>query len=153
MTHRRTDRVTLPGLQTVRQWRHPGGSACRLLVLVLLVLVAACGPSEPLKVSAVQTGKSLNSDNSIAVHAATFRPKDTMYVAVLTDARGSGRITVRWKLSSQLLHEVTREVSYNDQSATDFRFQAADGFPPGTYTIEVLLDDQVVNTTTVRVEN
>ena len=93
------------------------------------------------------------SDNSIAVHAATFRPKDTMYVSVLTSARGSGTIAVRWKLGSQVLQELTREVSYNDQAATDFRFQAADGFPPATYTIEVLLDGQVANTTTVRVEN
>lgn len=121
--------------------------------LALLLLVTACGPSEPLMISAVQTGKSLNSDNSIAVHAATFRPKDTMYVSVLTTARGSGTLAVRWKLGSQVLQELTREVSYNDQAATDFRFQAADGFPPATYTIEVLLDGQVANTTTVRVEN
>jgi len=153
VTHRRTDIVTL------RATRTPGrlvgltrNAIVRSVAFALLVLVAACGPNEPLKVSAVQTGKSLNSDNSIAVHAATFRPKDTMYVAVLTDARGAGKITVRWKLGSQVLQELTREVSYNDQAATDFRFQAADGFPAGTYTIEVLLDGQSVNTTTVRVE-
>lgn len=123
------------------------------VALATLLLAAACGPSEPLMISAVQTGKSLNSDNSIAVHAATFRPKDTMYVAVLTTARGAGTLTVRWKLGGQLLQELTREVSYNDQAATDFRFQAADGFPAGTYTIEVLLDGQVANTTTVRVDS
>lgn len=153
MTHPRTEIAPTRALSTpTTLFRLTGVSIARAAAIALLVFVAACGPNEPLKVSAVQTGKSLNSDNSIAVHAATFRPKDTMYVAVLTDARGAGTITVRWKLGSQVLHELTREVSYNDQAATDFRFQAADGFPAGTYTIEVLLDGQSVNTTTVRVE-
>lgn len=122
-----------------------------MLVLVSAAL-AACGPSEPLMVQAIQTGKSLNSDNSIAQHAATFRPKDTMYVSVLTSARGRGTITVKWSYGSRVLHEVTKEASYNDAAATDFRFEAADGFPAGSYTIEVLLDGQSVGTRSVRVE-
>jgi hypothetical protein len=121
-------------------------------MIVLAVLLSACRPSEPLNVTTIQTGKSLNSDNSIATHAASFRPKDTMYVSVLTDARGSGTIVVRWSLGGRVLHEVTREVSYNDQAATDFRFQAADAFPAGEYMIEVLLDGKPVGTRNVRVE-
>ena len=116
------------------------------------VLALACGPSEPLTVSAIQTGKSLNSDNSIATHSTSFRPTETMYVSVLTSARGAGTITVRWKLGGRVINEATREVSYNDQAATDFRFQAADAFPVGTYTIEVVLDGKPVGERTVRVE-
>jgi hypothetical protein len=124
-----------------------------VVVVAIAALVATgCRPSEPLNVSTIQTGKSLNSDNSIGTHSASFRPRDTMFVSVLTDARGSGTITVRWKLGGQAIHEVTREVSYNDQAATDFRFQTADGFPVGTYTIEVLLDGKPVGERTVRVE-
>jgi hypothetical protein len=125
---------------------------CVVIIAVAAFLSTACGPSEPLNVSTIQTGKSLNSDNSIATHSASFRPKDTMYVAVLTGARGAGTITVRWKLGSTVVHELTREVAYNDQAATDFRFQAADAFPVGTYTIEVLLDGKPVGERTVRVE-
>lgn len=121
-------------------------------VLVLLGLALGCRPSEPLNVVAIQTGKSLNSDNSVGSHAASFKAKDTMYVSVLTGARGSGTIVVRWSLGGRPIHEVTREVSYNDQAATDFRFQAADGFPAGEYTIEVLLDGKSVGTRNVRVE-
>ena len=122
------------------------------VVCAMALALAACRPSEPLTVTAIQTGKSLNSDNSVATHAATFKPKDTMYVSVLTSARGSGVIVVRWMLGGRAIHEVTREVSYNDQSATDFRFQAADGFFPGVYTVEVLLDGKPVGTRSVRVE-
>jgi hypothetical protein len=122
------------------------------IAILLLVSIAGCRPSEPLEVVAIQTGKSLNSDNSVGTHSASFRPKEPMYVAVLTSARGSGTITVRWKLGGQVIHELTREVSYNDQAATDFRFEAADGFPLGAYTIEVLLDGKPVGERTVRVE-
>jgi hypothetical protein len=117
-----------------------------------LLLLSACRPRDPLMVQAIQTGKSLNSDNSIAQHAATFRPQDTMHVAVLTTARGSGTLTVRWIYNTRVLHEVTREVSYNDAAATAFRFEAADGFPPGEYRIEVLLDGTAAGTRSVRVE-
>jgi hypothetical protein len=117
-----------------------------------MAFLSGCGPREPLMVQTIQTGKSLNSDNSIAQHAATFRQKDPMYVSVLTTARGSGTITVRWSYGGRVLHEVTKEVSYHDAAATDFRFEAADGFPVGTYTIEALLDGQSVGTRSVRVE-
>jgi hypothetical protein len=128
-------------------------SVLKVLAAALFAAVlTGCGPTEPLMVTAIQTGKSLNSDNSIATHAASFRPKDTMYVSVLTGARGRGTIVVRWKLGSQVLHEVSKDVSYNDQSATDFRFQAADGFFPGEYTIEVLLDGMPAGSRSVRVE-
>src|SRR5688500_19518170 len=100
-----------------------------LAVLVALLLSAGCGPSEPLQIVTVQTGKSLNTDHSVGTHAISFRPTDTMYVSVLTADRGAGTITVKWSLYGRVIHQVTRKVSNNGQAATDFRFQAADGFP------------------------
>jgi hypothetical protein len=121
-------------------------------ILALAVLAAACTPSEPLRITNIQTGRSLNSDNSVADITMSFRPSDTMYVAILTDARGSGTLGARWKLGSSVIHEASRDVAYNDQAATAFRFEAADSFPVGSYTIEVLLDGEVVETRQVRVE-
>lgn len=124
----------------------------RAVAVVALLWIAACGPSEPLQVVTVQTGKSLNSDHSVGTHAISFRPTDTMYVSVLTADRGAGTITVTWSLYGRLLHEVTKKVSYNGQAATDFRFQAADGFPVGDYTIDVILDGKTIETRRVKVE-
>jgi hypothetical protein len=121
-------------------------------IALLLVLAAACKPSETLVVQTIQTGRSLNSDNSVATHTTRFAPKDPMYVSVLTTARGSGTIEVRWSLGGRVVHQATKEVSYLEGAATDFRFQAADGFPPGDYTVEVFLDGKSVGTRTLRVE-
>ena len=118
----------------------------RIVCLLLALGAAACGPSEPLNVVAIQTGKSLNTDHSVGTHATSFRPKDTMYVSVLSDGRGAGTLTVKWSFASRVVHEVTKKVSYNDQAATDFRFQAADDFPIGDYTVEVILDGKPLET-------
>ena len=121
-------------------------------VVALALCVVACGPSEPLNVVGIQTGKSLNSDHSIAIHAASFRPSDKMYVSVLSDRPGKGTITVKWSLGGQVLHTAAKKVSYNGQAATDFRFEAADEFPVGDYMIEVIVDGKTIETRRVKVE-
>ena len=122
-------------------------------VAVLALCVVACGPSEPLNVVGMQTGKSLNSDHSVAIHAASFRPNDTMYVSVLSNGRGKGTITVKWTFGGRVIQALAKKVSYNDgQAATDFRFEAADEFPVGDYTIEVSVDGKTVETRRVKVE-
>ena len=120
--------------------------------LAIALGLAGCGPSEPLNIVGIQTGKSLNSDNSIGRHAIAFHPDDTMYVSVLTNGRGAGTLTVKWSLRGTLLHEVTKKVSYNGQAATDFRFAAADGFPVGDYTVEVIVDGKPFETRRIKVE-
>jgi hypothetical protein len=124
----------------------------RAACLFLVLAAAACGPTEPLNVVAIQTGKSLNTDHSVGNHATSFRPKDTMYVSVLSNGRGAGTITVKWSFGGQVVHEATKKVSYNDQAATDFRFQAADDFPIGDYAIEVIVDGKSLETRRVKVE-
>ena len=125
----------------------------RVATLVFLAaLASACTPSEPLKVVTVQTGKSLNSDHSVATHTMSFRPKDTMYVSVLTEGRGAGTITVKWRFAGQVIQDLSKKVAYNDQAATDFRFQAADDFPIGDYTIDVMVDGKTIETRRVKVE-
>jgi hypothetical protein len=125
----------------------------RIAAAVFVALcTVACGPSEPLNVVGIQTGKSLNTDHSVGLHAASFHPNDTMYVSVLSNGRGKGTITVKWTLGGQVLQTLTKKVSYNDQAATDFRFQAADGFPVGDYSIEVIVDGKTIETRRVKVE-
>jgi hypothetical protein len=124
----------------------------QLCAVVAVCCLTGCGPTEPLNIVGVQTGKSLNSDHSIGRHAISFRPDDTMYVSVLTIGRGAGTIQVKWALRGYELHQVTKKVSYNGQAATDFRFAAADGFPVGDYTVEVIVDGKPFETRRIKVE-
>lgn len=121
-------------------------------VIALGLVTAACRPSGPLRVTTIQTGKSLNSDKSVGNHTTRFKPDDTMFASVLTDGPGSGTIGVRWRYSGRVVSEETKNVSYRDHAATEFHIQNSSGFPEGDYTVEVLVDGQSFATRSLRVD-
>lgn len=123
-----------------------------VLVTLCAALAVACGPSGPLKVSTIQTGRSLNSDNSVGSHTTRFKPDNTLYVSVLTDGPGAGTFTARWTYAGRLVSEDTRKVSYRDSAATEFHIQNSGGFPPGDYAVEILLDGMSIGMRNLRVE-
>lgn len=123
------------------------------VVLVASVLAAAaCQPGGPLRVTTIQTGRSLNSDKSVGNHTTRFKPDDTMFVSVLTDGPGAGTITARWRYAGRLVSEESRDVSYRDHAATEFHIQNSSGFPPGEYSVEIVVDGNSFATRTLRVE-
>lgn len=122
-----------------------------VLIAIAAAVLTGCKPSEPLVVQTIQTGRSLNSDNSVGTHTTRFKPTDTMYVAVLT-GRGSGTIEARWSISGRVINEAKKDVSTIEPAATAFRFQAADGFRVGDYTVEIFVDGKSVGTRNLRVE-
>ena len=127
-----------------------------LVNLLLAVLIAVgglsgCG-SQQLRVTAIQLGRSLSADHSIADPTNIFGPRDNIYLSVLTAGGGSGTISVRWTYAGHVVDEPKQEVSYRGVAATDFRLQSAARFPPGQYSAEVFLNGQSAGTKTFRVE-
>jgi hypothetical protein len=121
-------------------------------LLTLAALSAGCGPDEPLQVSTIQTGRSLNPDNSVGGHTTTFKPDDTIYVSVLTTDAGSGTIGARWTYAGRLISEPKQDVSYKAAAATEFHIQNSGGFPPGEYAVEIFLNGVSVGKRAFRVE-
>src|SRR5262245_8711623 len=121
------------------------------LCLVLAACLASCGVGT-LKVTNIQTGRSLNSDNSVATLGTTFKPSDTIYVAVLTD--GTGRATIGAKFShlGRVVSEPEKKVSLKGAGATEFHLDYAGGTPAGEYDIEVFFEGQSAGMRKVRVE-
>ena len=122
-----------------------------LLVALVMIVTTACN-NDPLKVTTIQLGKTLNSDNSVGTHATTFKPTDTVYASVLTGASGSGTIETKWYYGSSKVSEMKKEVSYHGGAATEFRFHNSVGLPAGPYKVEVFLDGQPAGERTFRVE-
>jgi hypothetical protein len=122
------------------------------LLIALALFSVACRPGGPLKVETIQTGRSLNSDNSIGNHTTRFRPTDTMYVAVLTEGRGAGTFVAKWSYVGRSVSEDTKKVSYVDSAATEFHITNSGGFPPGDYVVEILLDGTSIGTRNLKVE-
>ena len=121
-------------------------------LLVVAGLTGACGPSEPLRVTTLQLGRSLNPDNSVGAHTTRFKPDDTVYVSLLSDEPGYGTVTARWLLNGTLVSEAKRDVSYTRAAATEFHLQNSGGFPHGNYRVEILINGEVAGTREFRVE-
>lgn len=124
-----------------------------ILLLTLAILLAGCRPSDPLVVTNVQVGRSLNSDDSVGNLTTRFRPDDTIYVSALTQAPGTSTITARWFYRSVLVNETSKEASYNNEGATEFHLLNTSGFPAGAYRVDILVDGQQVESRQFTVEN
>ena len=124
----------------------------RATFIIALCLLAACRSNEPLRVNTIQLGRGLNPDNTVTGHTTRFKPTDTIYVSVLTDAAGSGTLTARWTFAGRVVSEPEKRVSYRGAAATEFHIQNSGGFPPGDYKVEILLDGQSIGTREFRVE-
>jgi curli biogenesis system outer membrane secretion channel CsgG len=122
----------------------------QVVLAVLLVAVVACS-RQPLKVTTIQVGKSLNSDKSVGAISTQFKPTDTIYVAALNNDAGAGTLTARWTYAGRPVSEETKSVSYQGEAATEFHIQNSGGFPEGDYKVEILLDGQSVGTRDFRV--
>jgi hypothetical protein len=105
-----------------------------IALCAVAITIAACSRG-PLHVRTIQVGRMLNSDNSVGTITSQFKPSDTIYVAVLTDATGSGTITARWTYAGRPVSEESKNVSYKGAAATEFHMQNSGGFPPGDYKV------------------
>jgi hypothetical protein len=124
----------------------------RHLAIVTLFACVGCGSADPLRVTGIQVGRSLNADGTIATHATTFVPNDNIYLSVRTAGSGSGTISVRWLYAGRVVDEPKKEVSYRDVAATQFQLKSPQGFPIGEYAAEVFLDGKPVGKQAFRVE-
>jgi hypothetical protein len=123
----------------------------RFTTVILCTCLAACG-SRSLQITAIQLGRSLNADHSVAEFTTIFEPQDTVYLSVLTAGGGSGTISVRWTFGGKIMDEPKKRVANQDVAATEFTLKSAAGFPPGQYSAEIFLDGKSVGTRTFRVK-
>jgi hypothetical protein len=122
----------------------------RLALIALIASLAGC--ASDLRVTAIQLGRSVNADNTVASHTTTFKPSETVYVSVHTAGSGSGTLSVRWSYAGRVVGEPKKEISYRGAAATEFHLQNAGGFPPGDYSVEAFLNGQSAGVKEFRVE-
>lgn len=123
-----------------------------IAVLACAVLAVSACNNDPLQVTAIQLGKSLNPDNSVGTFTTSFKPRDTVYLSVLTGASGAGTLATTWYYGSNKVSEMKKDVSYRGSAATEFRFHNTAGLPPGGYRVEVFLDGKSAGERTFKIE-
>ncbi len=104
-------------------------------------------------VTGVDLGNAVGADMRVAAPMGTFAPKDTIYAAVMTAtsdqaASVAGKLGAKWTHldSNQTVHEDSKDLTFAGDGVTDFQISKPDGWPTGTYKVEIRLDGNVVQT-------
>jgi hypothetical protein len=143
----------------------------RALLVALVPAVWACGGrdepvvdtapgtevgTQAVRVTNVDLGTSVGADHRIIADAATtdFRATDTIHAAVTTEGTVSGAsLTARWTYQDgQVVDETTESVAGTGTAVTHFQISMPEGFPPGDYQVEILLNNQRVESRSFRVQ-
>ncbi|HVP31077.1 MAG TPA: hypothetical protein VMW35_18160 [Myxococcota bacterium] len=137
--------------------------------LVALLALAACSRTEtaptpaapptvnaappsaapaPLSVSSIDLGRSLGADKSIAEAATEFAPSDTFYLSVKTSgAAPKAKLTALWTFEDgQSVAESSEDIAPTGPATTEFHVAKPDGWPTGSYRVQVFLDGRAVGT-------
>jgi hypothetical protein len=78
--------------------------------------------------------------------SAAFAPADTIYATVTTDGKApNAAIVARWTFSDgQLVDESSQSIVQDGKANTSFHIAKPDGWPVGTYKVEITLDGNPV---------
>ncbi len=108
--------------------------------------------AQAVTVTAVDLGNAVGADNRVTAPATSFAKTDTIHATVATSASdpatpANGTLTARWTYQDgQLVDELSQDYQFTGTGHTTFQVSNPDGWPAGTYKLEVLMDGQVVQT-------
>ena len=140
-------------------FRNPRTAA--VLSLALLFSAAACSkkaddavvtadttsmsmpPAAPaaLRVSDVETGKSVKADKTLTDDMDDFGVRDTIYVSVKTEGTGAGTLAAKWTFQDgQMVEEASQSISPTGDAWHEFHIQKASAWPKGKYKVEISLN-------------
>ncbi|WP_222566134.1 hypothetical protein [Novilysobacter antarcticus] len=99
--------------------------------------------SSAVSITSVTLGKKAGADKMIESATTEFATKDPIIVSVSTTGN-SGSTKVHTRLvfeDGQVAGEESQSISTEGMETTNFTFNNANGWPAGTYTAEVSVDD------------
>lgn len=93
------------------------------------------------RVSDFAVGRTINPDKTIKDSTDTFLPSDTIYVSVKTDESAQGaKLQTKWYFNDKVVEESSETIAETGPSITEFHLSKPDGWPVGSYRIEVLVN-------------
>lgn len=106
-------------------------------------------PSAPaVTVAKVDLGRAVGSDLSVTIPSRSFKPGDTIYAAITAEGHARNvALKLRWRYQDgSVVNTTTQIVQVSDHGVTDFHISNAAGWPPGKYSVEVMLDGKTIRT-------
>jgi cellulase/cellobiase CelA1 len=137
-----------------------------LTALLLAALGGACSrpgaspaPAPPpaaetaVRVTDVDLGRSLGADKRVTEKTDSFKPNETVYVSVTTEGSApTATLKARWTYEGgQLVQESSQTIAPTGAAVTEFHVAKPDGWPKGSYKVEVFLNGNSVETESFKV--
>lgn len=101
-------------------------------------------------VTSATLGKAVGADKKVGAASDAFAKNDTIYVSVETSGSGTATLKAKWTYTtggkSVPVKEDSQTVQAAGPSVTEFHISKPDGWPAGDYQVEILLNDQGVQT-------
>ena len=97
----------------------------------------------PFRVSGVDVGNAIGADKRVTAPSATLAAGDTIYASVAsTGAASSVKLTARWTYGDegQVVSEENQTIAPTGPAYSEFHISKPDGWPAGTYKVEILAD-------------
>ena len=100
----------------------------------------------PFAVQGVSLGNSIGADKRVASPTNVFAKSDTIYASVATNgASPSVTLAARWTHEGgHLVKEDSQTIAPTGPAATEFHIAKPDGWPAGTYKVEISANGVVV---------
>jgi hypothetical protein len=139
----------------------PSRILAALIVAAMPLLIGACSKksndatmqsqnnnAQEVKVTSVDLGKNVGSDNKVTDKTDTFMPNDVIYASILTDGSSPNTILkTTWMFQDgQVVSQAERAIAPNGEAATEFHIQKPDGLPAGKYKVVVSVNGNPVQT-------
>ncbi|MFB9067667.1 hypothetical protein [Pseudofulvimonas gallinarii] len=108
----------------------------------------------PLAVADVQLGNALTESGDAVPMTGAFSPKDAIHAVVHTTGVGNATLGANWTYGAdrQAVHQEEHRIDTDGPSRHLFRINMEDGFPTGTYQVDVTLDGNVVSSKSFSIE-
>ena len=106
------------------------------------------------KVTEVQLGSALGADKRVAEAKTAFTTKDTIFASVATEGTApNAELVAKWTFQDgQLVNETKRSIAPAGKEVTEFSIQKPDGWPAGTYKVEITLNGKPADSKTFTVQ-
>jgi hypothetical protein len=99
-------------------------------------------PAGEVHVTTIDLGSELQADKHVAQSMSTFKSDQTIYASVATDGTSpSATVTARWLApDGSVVTETTETIAPTGPEVTEFHISKPDGWPPGKYAVEILVN-------------
>jgi hypothetical protein len=94
----------------------------------------------PFQVGSVDVGNAIGPDKRVTAPTTTFAPTDTIYASVSsTGVTLTVTLVARWTYGDgQLVNEQAQTIATTGPAISEFHISKPDGWPVGTYKVEIL---------------